>query len=122
MLRYILFIPLLLSACAQLTGINSAESKIDRGWSGVLEEDMTNQKPLYCYKTLAKPDCYDHPIKGREDQQVTQYPAPLKNRRHKGLLDFHDDEAFNEAVRKQYHPDPIATDKPNNKVCEGPLS
>lgn len=57
------------------SGISSSERIISSGWAGVSNEDSEGQPPLYCYKTLAEPDCYDTPDSTRSGQLVSVYPA-----------------------------------------------
>lgn len=68
-----------LANCSQLA-IESANQmkKLSDAISKSLTESIapTNSKPeepLYCYKTLGTPDCYDKPLPGQQDRLIAYY-------------------------------------------------
>tara|TARA_R110002095_G_scaffold209051_2_gene195287 strand:- start:1467 stop:1916 length:450 start_codon:yes stop_codon:yes gene_type:complete len=64
----------ILSSCNG-EGLGSSERIISSGWARVSNEDAEGQAPVYCYKTLAAPDCYTTPDPKRSAQLVSVYPA-----------------------------------------------
>jgi hypothetical protein len=62
----------LLGACVDF------KTKVAEGIPPVSTE-VTANKPVYCYSTRAKPDCYDRPLIGQEYRLVNYYgPAPSR--------------------------------------------
>lgn len=71
----------------------------------------TPQGPLYCYSTLAAPDCYKEPLPGAENRLIAFYPAPEK------------EEPEPVAVQQPAPPSPKIDTKPNSPVpAVGPMS
>lgn len=73
-LALVLIAVMALSACNG-QGFSSAERIISSGWADVSNEDIENQEPLYCYKTIGAIDCYKTPDQRRTRQLVSTYPT-----------------------------------------------
>ena len=63
-----------LQGCFNGEGLSPAERVQSAGWAGVEREDIEDEEPLYCYRSLGAVDCYKSPIHGRENQLVAPYP------------------------------------------------
>ncbi len=66
-----------LNSCGHGDGFSSAERIISHGWARVANEDIKKAKPIYCYKTIGKIDCYKQPLPGKGHLLVTDYPPKM---------------------------------------------
>jgi hypothetical protein len=108
----LIFFSLGMGGCFNGQGLRSAEYLQSYGWAGVGAEDSDSEPPLYCYKTLGVPDCYDHPQPNQENRLVTPYPV-YKKEVYPSYFGFY---TAPQKVPSQRHQKPIPDTEPS-----GPL-